>query len=251
MRRPGVKQWAAIALLAGLAGSAHAQVLASRSIGIGEGLPTAKSADAVDAAPDALLRGVTSELLAAMRQDPGLQISGRTAELVESTVLPLFDFRHMTQLAVARDWRYANQEQQDALLAEFRTLLIRTYSTALSNYRDQVIEYRPLRALPGQTDITVRSTVKQPGYGPITIDYDMEKTAAGWKVYDIKIAGISLITNYRSYFAQIVRDAGVDGLIRVLSNRNRLADPALRSDDSGRYFLFMYAVVPNFSRNGR
>ncbi len=122
----------------------------------------------------------------------------------------------------------------------------------LANYRDQAIEYKPLRIAPGETEVTVKSTVKQPGAERMTIDYDMEKTTAGWKVYDIKIAGISLITTYRSTFAQTIRDGGVDGLIKSLSAKNRQADSGLRSQESGAWpFLFMFAVIPGVSRGGR
>src|SRR4051812_33113446 len=116
-------------------------------------------------------------------------------------------------IAVARNWRLATPEQQKALTVEFKTLLVRTYSTALASYRDQVIDYKPLRAAPDATEVTVRSDVKQSGGDRMTIDYDMEKTASGWKVYDIKIEGMSLVTNYQSTFAGKVRDGGIDGLI--------------------------------------
>ena len=151
-----------------------------------------------------LLSAATLAVTAILKQDKNLQTNspGKIAELVESTILPLFDFRHMTQLAVARNWRLASPEQQNTLIAEFRTLLVRTHSTALANYRDQAIEYRPLRIAPGETEVTVKSTVKQSGAERMTIDYDMEKTTAGWRVYDIKIAGISLITTYQSTFAK-------------------------------------------------
>ena len=143
-------------------------------------------------------------------------------------MVPLFDFTRMTQLAVARNWRAATPEQQKSLTAEFRTLLVRTYSTALSNYRDQVIDFKPLRSAPGETEVTVKSVVKQPGTDALTMDYDMEKTADGWKVYDIKIDGISLITTYRETFANKVREGGVDGLIKSLADKNRQGDARVR-----------------------
>ena len=214
-------------------------------------LPVASS---IAAAPDALLSAATLVVTARLKQDKNLQASspGKIAELVESTILPLFDFRHMAQLAVARDWRLASPEQQSTLIAEFRTLLVRTYSAALANYRDQAIEYKPLRMAPGETEVTVKSTVRQPGAERMTIDYDMEKTAAGWKVYDIKIGGISLITTYRSTFAETIRDGGVDALIKSLSDKNRQADAAPRFHESGAGpYLFIYAVVPGVFRGGR
>jgi len=179
-------------------------------------------------APDVLLSQATATVIASLKQHRDLQTTsaGSIAALVEATVLPLFDFRHMTRLAVAANWRLASLEQQNALVGEFKSLLVRTYSVALASYRDQTIEYRPLRMAAGDTEVMVRSLVRQPGTEPVTIDYDLEETAAGWKVYDIKIAGVSLITTYRSTFAQTVRDGGVDALIKALSAKNRQTDPA-------------------------
>lgn len=180
------------------------------------------TAPASEVAPDVLLSNATTLVTGTLRQANNAKTSPeKIAELVESTILPLFDFRHMTQLAMARNWRLASPEQQNALVAEFRKLLIRTYSLALANYRDQLIEYKPLRLAPGETMTTVKSTVRQTGAERLSIDYDLEKTAAGWKVYDIKIADVSLITTYQSSFAQAVREGGVDGLIRSLASKNR------------------------------
>jgi phospholipid transport system substrate-binding protein len=127
----------------------------------------------------------------------------------------------MTALAMGPNWRKATPEQQQALVSEFRTLLVRTYSTALTAYRNQVIEVKPLRAKPGDTDVLVRSEVRQSGTEPVTLDYSMEKTANGWKVYDVTVGGVSLVTTYRESFAAEVRNAGVDGLIRSLAEKNR------------------------------
>jgi phospholipid transport system substrate-binding protein len=178
---------------------------------------------AEEVAPDALLKSVTQEVIALIRQDKDIQTGNPTkvADLVESKILPHFDFSRMTQLAAARSWPGATPEQQKALTAEFKILLVRTYSTALSGYRNQVIEFKPLRALPGDSEVTVRSVIRQPGTVPVALDYDVMKTAAGWKVYDVKIEGVSLITTYRETFAGIVRDRGVDGLIKTLSDKNR------------------------------
>ena len=181
------------------------------------------AAPAREVAPDVLLKAVTLEVIALIGKDKDIRGGNpaKVADLVETRILPLFDFPRMTQLAVARNWRLATPEQQKALTLEFKTLLVRTYSTALSTYRDQVIEYKPLRAAPDATEVTVRSDVKQSGGERMTIDYDMEKTRAGWKVYDIKIAGVSLVTTYRSTFASKVRDGGIEGLIKALADKNR------------------------------
>jgi len=178
---------------------------------------------AQDVAPDVMLKAVTSEVIAIIRQDKDIQAGdpAKVADLVETRILPLFDFTRMTQIGVARNWRLATPEQQKALTLEFKALLVRTYSTALSSYRDQVIEYKPLRLTPDATEVTVRSDVRQSGKERITIDYEMEKTSAGWKVYDVKIAGVSLVTTYRDTFAGKVRDSGIEGLIKSLSDKNR------------------------------
>ena len=187
---------------------------------------TTPAALAQGEAPDSLLKAVTADVIMLIRQDKDIQAGNpaKVAEVVETRILPLFDFTRMTQLAVARNWRAASTEQQTSLTAEFRTLLVRTYSTALSSYRDQIIEFKPLRMAPGDAEVTVKSVVKQSGMDPLTIDYDMARTAAGWKVYDIKIDGISLITTYRETFSEKVRSEGVDGLIKSLADKNRQRD---------------------------
>lgn len=178
---------------------------------------------AQNVAPDVLLSSVTAEVIALIKQDR--EVAGgepaKVANLVETRILPHFDFARMTQITVARNWRLATPAQQKSLTLEFKTLLVRTYSTALSSYHDQVIEYQPLRAPAGATEVTVKSTVKQSGSERMAIDYDMENTPAGWKVYDIKIAGVSLVTTYRDTFASKVRDGGIEGLIQALSDKNR------------------------------
>ena len=212
---------------------------------------------AQDVAPDVLLKTVTLEVIAIISQDKDIQAGnpGKVAELVETRILPYFDFNRMTQIAVARNWRMATPEQQKALTTEFKTLLVRTYSTALSSYRDQVIEFKGLRAASGDTEVTVKSVMKQPGTEPLTMDYDMEKTAAGWKVYDVKIDGVSLITTYRETFAGKVREGGVDGLIKLLSDKNRQGDVRFRSHQTeDMYFPAIVQVVlqaSSFLQGGR
>jgi phospholipid transport system substrate-binding protein len=207
-----------------------------------------------EAAPDVLLRAATFAVTSRLKQERNLQaISPETfAQLVESEILPLFDFRHMTRLAVARNWRLASPEQQTALIAEFRTLLVRSYSAALANYHGQTVEYKAPRVAPGDTAVTVRSSVKQARADRLRIDYDMEKTTAGWKVYDIKIAGVSVIATYQSTFARTMREVGVDGLIASLGDKNRQADSGVGSDESAaRPWLFMYAVISSAFGGGR
>jgi phospholipid transport system substrate-binding protein len=176
-----------------------------------------------DVAPDVLARSVTDEVLAIVRADKDLQAGHpqKLAQLVETKVLPHFNFTRMTQLAVGRNWRQASPEQQKVLTDEFRTLLVRTYTTAFTGYKNQTIEYRPLRMAPTDTDVLVRSVVKQPTGQPISVDYSMEKQGAAWKVYDVKIEGISLVENYRNTFNAEIGRTGVDGLIKVLADKNK------------------------------
>jgi phospholipid transport system substrate-binding protein len=183
----------------------------------------ASFAAAQDAAPDALVKTITQDVLSILKQnrdDPR-----RIANVIETKVLPHFELTRMTQLAMGRNWRVATPEQQRTLTTEFMTLLVRTYSTALSAYRDQVIDVKPLRASPGATEVTVKSDVKRSGAQPITIDYDLGMTPEGWKVYDVKVEGVSLVTTYRETFASEVREHGIDGLIKSLATKNRQSDP--------------------------
>ena len=211
-------------------------------------------AQAAEPAPDALLTAATLIVTANLRQERALQTNspGTIAELVEVTLLPLFNFHHMAQLALASNWRIVSSDQQKVLIGEFAKLLVHTYSMALANYSDQPIEYKPLRMAPGDAAVTVKSTVRQSGPERLNIDYDMEKTAAGWKVYDIKIANLSLITTYRSTFGRIVRERGVDGLIKALSDRNLQADAGLnpRENDALSVAL-MKTIAPGMLRGGR
>ncbi len=183
----------------------------------------ATTVSAQELAPDAQVKKITNEVIDIIKQDKDIQAGNRKKidELVDAKVLPHFNFSRMTALAMGRNWPKANVEQQKVLTNEFRTLLVRTYSTALSTYKNQVIEFKPLRAAAGDADVTVKTQVKQPGTEPISIDYGMEKTPAGWKVYDVVVGGVSLVTNYRETFNAEIRDGGVDGLIKSLAGKNR------------------------------
>lgn len=174
-------------------------------------------------APDQLVKRVSEEVLDIVRKDKDIR-NGNTDKviaLVDQKVLPHFNFRHMTALALGKDWRKATPEQQQRLTAEFRTLLVRTYSNALNSYRDQKIVYKPFKMNAGDTDVLVRVEVTEPGHQPVQIDYNLEKLDDGWKVYDVVVAGISLITNYRDQFGQEVRNGGIDGLIATIAAKNR------------------------------
>lgn len=179
-------------------------------------------------APDALARSVTDEVLAVIRADKDIQSGNqkRLLDLVEAKVLPHFSFPLMTQLAMGRNWRQANAEQQKRLIAEFRTLLVRTYTTAFTQYKNQTVEYKPVRMSANDTDVVVQSLVKQPAGQPVAVDYNLEKTGEGWKVYNVKIEGVSLVENYRNTFNTEIQKNGVDGLIKALADKNRSAQAA-------------------------
>ena len=174
-------------------------------------------------APDVLVKRVTEEVLEIVRKDRDIQNGStqKAVELVDQKVLPHFDFRHMTALAVGKDWKKASPGQQQQLTAEFKTLLVRTYSNALTSYKNQKIVYKPFKMNPGDGEVLVRTEVIQPGSKPVQIDYNLEKADAGWKVFDVVVAGISLVTNYRDQFAQEVRSGGIDGLIAAIAAKNK------------------------------
>jgi phospholipid transport system substrate-binding protein len=176
---------------------------------------------AAQVAPDALLRNVTSEVFAGIQQDADpASDPAKFDDLIQAKVVPVFDFSRMAQLAMARNWRQASARQQDRLTAEFKAMLLRTYSTALASYRDYAITYKASRFMPGDTDATVRSEARK-GTKVQKLDYELTRTPDGWKVYDVKLNNISLVTTYREGFAAKVRDTGVDGLIRTLAEKNR------------------------------
>ncbi|HTY98736.1 MAG TPA: ABC transporter substrate-binding protein [Rhodocyclaceae bacterium] len=195
------------------------------------GLPGPAAAQSADLAPDVLVKNVTNEVLDIVRKDKDIQ-NGNTKkaiDLVETKVLPYFNFNRMTALAVGKDWRQASPAQQKQLADEFHTLLVRTYSKALTEYRSQTISFKPLKAQAGDTDVTVRSQINQPGAKAIDLDYSLEKGDKGWKVYDIAVGGVSLVTNYRSEFAQQISQGGIDGLIKRLQTKNKSGEASVPS----------------------
>jgi len=179
---------------------------------------------AAQEAPDAQVKRVSEDVIATIKADPLIQAGNeaRIREVMDTKLVPNFDFAKMTALAMGRNWRNATPEQQQKLTAEFRMLLVRTYSVSLTKYRDEKIEYKPLRAAPNETDVTVRtSVIKASGGSPIPMDYSMIKTDSGWKVYDVIVGGVSLVTNYRDEFNEQIKSGGVDGLIKVLADKNK------------------------------
>ncbi|MBL8416365.1 MAG: ABC transporter substrate-binding protein [Propionivibrio sp.] len=185
------------------------------------------SAWAQEVSPDALIKKVTEDVLTIVRQDKDIQ-NGNTKkaiDLVEAKVLPHFDFQHMTALAMGKDWNKATPEQKKRLSEEFKTLLVRTYSNALTGYRDQMVRYKPSKMQYGDTEVLVRTEILKPGNKPIALDYALEKEADGWKIFDVIVAGVSLVTNYRDTFNQEVRANGIDGLVKMLVTKNNQMDP--------------------------
>ena len=178
---------------------------------------------AAQEAPDAMVKRVAQDVIEIVKTDPLVQAGNeaRIREVVEVKLLPNFDFTRMTALAMGRNWRATSPEQQKRLVDEFRTLLVRTYSGALNQYRNETIDYKPLRMNAGDTEVTVRTLVQRASGAPIQIDYGMEKKADAWKCYDVIVAGVSLVTNYRDEFNEQIKNGGVDGLIKTLADRNR------------------------------
>jgi len=172
--------------------------------------------------PDALVKNVTLEVVDIILKDKEIQKGDRkkVVALIETKVLPHFNFQAMTSSAVGRSWDKASAEQKARLQEEFKTLLVRTYSSAIAAYSNQKFDFRPLRSKPTDTDVTVNVRVMQGSNQPVTIDYDMEKRPTGWKVWDVRVGGISLVANYRTEFDNIVRERGVDGLIKALQAKN-------------------------------
>jgi phospholipid transport system substrate-binding protein len=183
---------------------------------------------AAEESPDQLVKRTTDEVLVIIKTDKDMQRGNisKVVQLAEQKVLPHFDFARMARLAVGRNWAQASDAQKEALTNEFRTLLVRTYSSSLSQYRDQKIEVKPLKLGAGEKEATVRTAVLQQGGPSIPIDYSMEKTDGGWKVYDVVIDGASLVTTYRGTFNEQIQKGGIDGLIKTLQERNRSGSAA-------------------------
>lgn len=178
----------------------------------------------MDLAPDRLVDRTVQEVIEIIQKDEDLKNGNKDKmlDLIETKILPHFNFLRMTQLAMGQHWSKAEPEQQNKLVNEFRTLLVRTYSNALSSYHNETINVNPIKQLGDQTETTVRTVVIQGnGKEPVPIDYSMEKKPDGWKVYDVTVAGVSLVTNYRGSFNSQVRKGGVEGLLKVLTDKNK------------------------------
>lgn len=188
-------------------------------------------ANAAESEPEALMRKITDDVIEIVKVDKDIKSGDtrRAMELVETRVLPNFNFLRMTQLAVGKNWRQASPEQQTQLADEFRRLLVKTYSKALTQYKNQSVTFKPITLQAGQTDVKVRSEVVQPGQKPILIDYYLEKSTGAWRVYDLEVAGVSLVTNYRESFNTEIRTNGIDGLIASLRDKNKAPDTTTKA----------------------
>lgn len=173
--------------------------------------------------PDELVKNTAEDVLGIIKKDKDIQNGDqrKVFALAEEKILPNFNFDRVCRMVLGKHWNRASKEQQEAFQREFRSLLLRTYATALSKYRNQTIDYKPLRSQPGDTEVTVKTEILQPGGQPVAVDYALEKTADNWKVYDIVIEGVSLVTNYRSQFSNEIKQSGMDGLIQKLAQKNK------------------------------
>jgi phospholipid transport system substrate-binding protein len=200
--------------------------LALTGLLVGVGLPGAALAQPAGG-PEALVQQLSTEVIETVKTDKAIQAGDlkKIIALVDSKVLPHVNFQRMTASAVGRYWRQATPEQQQKLQAEFKILLVRTYSGALTQVRDQTVELKPLRAKPEDTEVVVRTEVKGKG-DAIQLDYRLEKQGEGWKIYDVNVLGVWLVENYRSSFAQAISAKGIDGLITQLAELNGKAAAA-------------------------
>lgn len=175
--------------------------------------------------PDELVKRTAEDVLAIVKADKDIQAGNQDKiyALAEEKILPNFNFDRVSRLVLGKNWTKATPEQKTAFQAEFRTLLLRTYATALSKYKNQVIEYKPLRMTDGANSASVKTQILQQGGQPIAVDYTLAKEKDAWKVYDIVIEGVSLVTNYRGQFSQEVRQNGLDSLIKKLADKNAVA----------------------------
>ena len=185
-------------------------------------------------APDVLIKTTAEEVLAIVKQDKDIQAGNqkKILALVDAKVLPHFDFTRMTQLSVGKSWRSATPEQKQALVTEYRNMLVRTYTKAFTVYRDQTIEVKPFKMAADATEVTVKTNIIKPGAPPIPVNYEMAKTADSWKVFDLTIEGVSLVTSYRGTFNSEIQEKGIDGLIKTLSDKNLNAGVSLQKADA-------------------
>ncbi|MFM2396083.1 MAG: hypothetical protein RLZZ434_665 [Pseudomonadota bacterium] len=180
----------------------------------------------IDMAPDELVKQTADDVLTIVKNDKDIQAGNQQKlfAVVEEKILPNFDFDRVCRMVLGKNWKSASPEQQALFQKEFRSLLLRTYATALGKYRDQVIEYRPMQTDASEKNVTVKTQIIQKGGQPIAVDYSLVKGPTGWKVYDITIESVSLVTNYRSQFSSEIRQNGLDSLNKKLADKNAAAE---------------------------
>ena len=178
---------------------------------------------AAEETPDALVKRISQEILDVAKSDKDIQSGDqkRVFDLVQGKIIPFVDFQRMTSLAAGKNWRDATPDQQKQLINEFRTLLVYTYSGAISQIKDQRVEFKPFRADPTDTEVEVRSQVIRPRGEPIQLNYRLEKVPGGWKIYDINVLGAWLVETYKGSFAAEITKSGIDGLIKTLVEKNK------------------------------
>jgi phospholipid transport system substrate-binding protein len=189
------------------------------------GLVFGSGAAVADISADELVKQTAEDVMSTIKSDKDIQAGNQQKifALAEEKILPNFDFDRVCRMVLGKNWKSASPEQQAAFQKEFRSLLLRTYATALSKYKNQVIEYKPMRAEPGAKNVSVKTQILQPGGQPIAVDYSLVKGDSGWKVYDIVIESVSLVTNYRSQFSNEIRTNGLDSLNKKLAEKNKAA----------------------------
>jgi len=189
------------------------------------GLLLALSVGAQEMKPDELVKKVTDDVMAAIKSDKQLAAGDKqkALKLAEEKIIPHIDFEEATRLAVGRAWRQATPEQRTQLIAEFRRMLVRTYSNAISAYEGQTVKVLPLHMKEGETDVTVHNQCIRPGAKPVQLDYQMRKVGSEWKIYDIVVEGVSLVLTYRSEFDAVVKQEGIDGLVKRIAQKNEPA----------------------------
>jgi len=189
------------------------------------GLMVGSGAAVAEVSADDLVKQTAEDVLSTIKNDKDIQAGNQQKifALAEEKILPNFDFDRVCRMVLGKNWKSASPEQQAVFQKEFRSLLLRTYATALGKYKNQVIEYKPLRAEPGAKNVSVKTQILQPGGQPITVDYSLVKVDSGWKVYDIVIESVSLVTNYRSQFSNEIRTNGLDSLNKKLAEKNKAA----------------------------
>lgn len=189
------------------------------------GLMAGSMTAVAEVSADELVKQTAEDVLATIKNDKDIQAGNQQKifALAEEKILPNFDFDRVCRMVLGKNWKSASPEQQAAFQKEFRSLLLRTYATALGKYKNQVIEYKPLRAEPDAKNVSVKTQILQPGGQPIAVDYSLVKGENGWKVYDIVIESVSLVTNYRSQFSNEIRTNGLDSLNKKLAEKNKAA----------------------------